>query len=141
MLTMMCLGRYTFGLQSTAYQSLQRQTQYKHGALSRVGALDAWQTLGPGTDTITLTGVVKPPETGRIASLRELRDMADQGGDYMLVDGNGAVYGAYFIDSLNEHQRDHFGDGTPRRIDFTLVLKRSPTAPENYAASQRQGGA
>ncbi len=140
MMTMMCLGTYTFGLSTTAYQTLRRQTQYKHGTLSRVGALDAYQYLGPGQDTITLSGIVSPPTTGKLASLRDLRSMADQGGAYMLVDGNGQVYGAYFIDGLTENQTDHLPGGTPRRIDFTLTLRRSPTEPENYAAGQRGGG-
>lgn len=121
---LMSLDQFVFGLPTLAYQELQRQTQWKHRNTSRVGARDARQFLGPGDDTITLTGVLAPELTGTLVSLKDLRAMADTGEAYAMVDGAGQVYGAFVIESMNETQTLFFADGTPRRIDFTISLTR-----------------
>ncbi len=50
--------------------------------------------------------------------------MGDAGDAYVLVDGAGNVYGAFTIDSLNETQTYHTAEGIPRKIEFSLTLKR-----------------
>lgn len=122
---LMALDQFVFGLETLAFQELQRQTQWKHRTTSRVGARDARQFTGPGEDTITLTGLLTPELTGTLSSLQDLRQMADAGGAYAMVDGAGTVYGAYVIEGLNEGQSLHYSDGTPRRVEFTLTLART----------------
>lgn len=122
---LMALGQFVFGLETLAYQELQRQTQWKHGSASRIGARDARQFLGPGDDTITLTGVLAPELTGTLVSLEEVRKMGDAGAAYAMVDGAGTVYGAFLITGLTEGQTLHYADGTPRRVDFTITLERT----------------
>jgi phage protein U len=119
------LGQFVFGLPTLAYQELQRRTAWKHPTTSRVGARDASQYAGPGEDTITLTGLLAPQLTGTLASLVELRAMADTGHAYVLVDGAGRVYGAYVIESIDEGQSMHQADGVPRRVEFTINLRRT----------------
>ena len=121
---LMTLDQFVFGLSTLAYTELQRQTQWKHRTSSRVGARDARQFTGQGDDTITLNGTLSPELTGKLASLTELRAMADAGEAYAMVDGAGNVYGAFVIESMNETQTLHFEDGTPRRVDFTVSLAR-----------------
>ena len=121
---LMSLDQFVFGLSTLAYTELQRQTQWKHRTSSRVGARDARQFTGQGDDTITLNGTLSPELTGKLASLTELRAMADAGEAYAMVDGAGNVYGAFVIESMNETQTLHFEDGTPRRVDFTVSLAR-----------------
>lgn len=121
---LMSLGQFVFGLSTLAYQESQRQTQWKHRKTSRVGARDASQFVGIGDDSITLTGVLAPELTGTLASLDELRAMADTGDAYVLVDGTGKVYGAFVIESMHDTQAMHHQDGTPRRVDFSISLTR-----------------
>ena len=121
---LMSLDQFVFGLPTLAYNELQRQTQWKHRSTSRVGARDARQFGGQGDDTITLTGVLAPELTGKLASLEELRAMGDTGNAYALVDGAGKVYGAFVIESMNETQTLHYADGTPRRVEFSISLTR-----------------
>jgi len=41
-----------------------------------------------------------------------------------MVEGSGRIYGLWVIESLSETKTLFFRDGTPRRIEFTLNLKR-----------------
>lgn len=121
---MMCLGQFVFSLSTLAYQGFQRQTQWRHPSNSRVGARPARQYAGPGDDNITLQGLLAPELTGSIDSLDKLREMADTGSAWPLVEGTGRVYGLYAIESMSEGRTLFFKDGAARRIEFTVNLVR-----------------
>ncbi|MEX1197817.1 MAG: phage tail protein [Pseudohongiellaceae bacterium] len=121
---MMTLGMFVFGLDTAAYQELQRQTAWRHSAQQRVGRRPVRQFLGPGEDTITLTGTLLPLFTGGQQDLDELREMANQGDAWPLIEGNGRYYGLYVIESMTERKSRHTRDGTAQRIAFDLVLQR-----------------
>lgn len=121
---MMALGMFVFSLPTAAYQTLRRQTEWRHASNSRVGAAPAYQFVGKGDDTITLAGWFAPEFMGSGGSIQLLRRMGDTGKAYMLVDGMGAVYGAYVLTSLEEEQSIFFINGQPQRYDFSLTLKR-----------------
>jgi uncharacterized protein len=123
------LGQFAFGLPTLAYQDLRRSMDWKHVSAPRVGVRDASQFTGPGKDTITLSGVLAPQLTGTLDSLDELRAMAERGDAYVLVDGAGHVYGAYLIESLDESQAYLQRDGVPRKITFTIALRRVDERP------------
>ena len=57
---LMALGQFVFGLDTLAFDTLRRATAWRHPSNSRVGAMPARQSLGPGDDTITLSGVLAP---------------------------------------------------------------------------------
>ena len=122
---MLALGMFVFSLNTLAYQELQRQTDWRHASSNRVGAQPARQFIGRGEDSITLPGVLLPELAGDIDCLDELRRMANTGKAWPLVDGTGRMRGLYVIESLSEGQTLFFRDGTPRRIDFSLSLKRT----------------
>jgi phage protein U len=121
---MMCLGNFVFGLDTMAFQELQRQNEWKHPSTSRVHARDAHQYTGPGEDTINLTGWFSPSLAGNPASFDELRELGDKGEGYVLVDGEGKVYGAYVINSLSESQNNVGKTGQANRFEFTIKLTR-----------------
>lgn len=121
---MLCLGLFVFSLDTLSYQELQRRTTWKHASQSLVGARDASQYLGPGEDTITLNGVVVPEFKGLPATLQLLRIMADQGYAWLLVEATGNVYGAFVITDLQETKSLFYATGAPRRIEFSVTLKR-----------------
>lgn len=121
---MMCLGQFVFSLSTLAYQDLQRQTQWRHPSNSRVGARPARQFAGPGDDSITLQGLLAPELSGSLDSLDKLREMADTGSAWPLVEGTGQVYGLYAIEGLSEGRTLFFQDGASRRVEFTLNLVR-----------------
>ena len=121
---LMALGTFVFSLQQLAYQQLQRRTSWRHASSERVGARAARQFVGPGDDSIELSGLVAPDVTGDPASLVLLRELADAGRPLSLVDGTGVVHGAFVIDSISETSTLFFADGVPRRIEFNISLTR-----------------
>ena len=121
---MMALGMFVFGLPTLAYQELQRSTEWRHGSTSRIGTNPASQFLGRGDDTITLPGTLLPGLVGSPLSLDVLRKMADTGKAWPLIGGTGRIYGTWVITSISETQQVFFEDGTPRRYEFTISLKR-----------------
>lgn len=121
---MLALGMFVFSLPTLAYQQLQRQTDWRHASNSRIGAQPARQFLGRGEDEITLPGVLLPELAGSMMSLDEIRAMGNTGKAWALVEGTGRVYGLFVIESLSETRSVFFRDGTARRIEFSLTLKR-----------------
>lgn len=121
---MMALGDFVFELRGAAYQDFQRQTEWRHASQSRIGQRPASQFLGPGPDTITLSGTLLPELTGGRATLDELRAMGDRGEAWPLVEGSGRIYGLHKIRSVSETATVFFPDGVPRKIEFSLVLER-----------------
>lgn len=121
---MLALGMFIFSLSTAAYQELQRQTDWRHASNNRVGAAPARQFVGRGEDAITLPGIILPELAGSTLSLDALRLMANTGKAWPMVEGSGRIYGLWVIESLSENKTVFFSDGTPRRIEFTLSLKR-----------------
>ncbi|EPB0054369.1 phage tail protein [Escherichia coli] len=73
----------------------------------------------------SVTDVMPLPEiTGGRLSLLALEQMAEQGKAWPLIEGSGTIYGMYVIEGLNQTKTEFFRDGMPRRIEFTLSLKR-----------------
>ncbi|MDD2059071.1 phage tail protein [Pseudomonas sp. GD03860] len=121
---MLALGMFVFSLHTLAHQQLQRQTEWRHATNARIGAHPGSQFLGRGEDEITLPGTLLPELAGSLVSLDEIRGMANTGKSWALVEGTGRVYGLYVITSISETRTLFFQDGTARRIEFSLSLKR-----------------
>ena len=138
---LMAFGPFVFGMATAAYDQLQRQMQFRHAATARVGLRDAYQNIGPGEEMLTLSGVIAPEVCGSLASITALQAVGDEGKAYVLVDGAGYVYGVYFIDSLQTTHTAILSDGTPRRVEFSLTLRRSDEQPEDRASDDNLAGA
>jgi len=132
---MMSYGTFVFSLPTLAYQELQRQQTWRFAASERVGARAALQYLGEGEDTIELSGLLAPELTGTRDSLDTLRELALDGQALPLVDGTGVVYGNYVLTNLRETNSIFFADGTPRRIEFSISLRREDSAPQPGATA------
>ena len=121
---LMALGMFLFEIGTLPFQELKRKTDWKHATTGRVGARDAAQFVGPGPETIGLSGTVYAEISEGRVSLDKLRDMANQGEAWPLVDGTGTVFGDYVIEAMDEPHRAHLAEGTPRKIEFSLDLLR-----------------
>ena len=119
---MMSLGQFAFGLATLPFEALRRQSEWRHPSNSRVGVRPARQSLGPGNDTITLSGVLAPEFRGSTRTLLQLREMANSGKAWALVSGAGEVFGAWVIENLTETRTVLMDNGAPRRIEFELQL-------------------
>ena len=129
---MLCLGLFVFHINTAAYQQLQHATSQRWASNNRIGSRPAYQYLGPGEESITLNGTLYPGFMagqsklfiGGESSLSILKAMADSGLAHTLISGNGTLHGLWLIDSISETQTLFFKDGSPRKIDFTLKMKR-----------------
>ncbi|MGD8174804.1 phage tail protein [Marinimicrobium sp. ARAG 43.8] len=121
---MMTLGFFVFEIHTAPYQQLQRQTEWRHNSQNRVGQRPAYQYLGPGEDTITLSGTLYPELTGGRLSLDLIRTMGDQGKAWPLIEGSGRLYGFWAVTSVSETSSEFFRDGVPKKIEFSIALTR-----------------
>ncbi|WP_369309191.1 phage tail protein [Providencia rettgeri] len=124
-MAMAALGLFVFQLNTTPYQMMQINQKYRYGVNNRVGKRPAVQFIGLDNDDITLSGTLLPSLTGGRLSLLVLEQMAETGRAWSLIDGTGNIYGMYVIEEITQSKSEFFVDGAPRKIDFTLKLKRT----------------
>lgn len=129
----MSLGLFAFSVPTLAYDELQRKADWRHARTGRVGARDASQYVGPGDEKISLNGTAFAELSDGRASIDQLRDMANSGDAWPLVDGAGRVYGAFVIEGIDERQKHFLPDGTPRQIDFGIDLMLVEDSTERSA--------
>lgn len=121
---MLALGLFVFSMHTVAYQEFGRSMQWRHPSNSRVGARPAYQYIGPGEETISLSGWIATELVGTPLSLLLIEQMANTGKAYTLINGMGYVHGVFVIEQMTETKSVFFSNGAPRRIDFTISLKR-----------------
>jgi len=135
-MALMTLGLFVFETASLPFESFDRSTDWRYGQADRFDARKASQFTGPGDDKITLTGVLYGGQIGSYGALSTIRDMADAGEAYPLIDGSGNVMGNWFIKSLKETRTLFFVDGMPRKADFTLDLERAEDDAQTQSQSE-----
>jgi len=120
---MMALGAFRFGVLGGSYQEASRKASYRWEQQDRLGRDPAQQYLGPGAEEITLSGVILPHYRGGLRQVEAMRAIARTGTPLMLVDGLGWVWQRWVITEVTETKSVLFADGTPRRIEFRVVLR------------------
>lgn len=120
---------FRFAVDTAAYQSLVRRTEWRWPAQDRLWWKPALQFTGRGQDEITLEGVVLPAFRGGLEQLKAMRELADsalQGGSdavpLTLVTGYGEVLGKWVITALEEEQPVIGEKGVPLEQRFRLTL-------------------
>ena len=121
---MLALGPYRFSLNTIAYQSLKRSSEYRWPSIERIGQEPLLQALGQGSDRIDLDGVIYPHFRGGLGQINAMRDSAAKQEPLMLINGLGEVLGRFVITQIEESQNTFLADGTPRKIEFRLSLER-----------------
>jgi uncharacterized protein len=124
---MMQLGTFQFSISTAAYDELARVSSYSWPEQSVIGSEPAMQFTGKEAETIALRGVIYPTASFAFFPMQqipELRGMAEAGTAYSLTSGTGKNLGRWVIEQISERGSRHFTDGTPRKIEFDLNLKR-----------------
>ena len=123
-MTLMALGMYVFEIPTLAYDQLKRKASWNHPSTSRVGNRDAFQFVGPGDETVSLSGTVYAEIADGRVEIDTLRGMAAQGEAWPLVDGLGNVFGDFVITDIDEQHSYIIDGGYPLKIGFSIDLKR-----------------
>lgn len=121
---MLALGPYRFSLNTSAYQSLKRSSEYRWPSIERIGKEPLLQAIGPGCDYIDLDSVIYPHFRGGLGQINAMRDSAQKQEPLMLINGQGNVMGRFVITQIEESQNTFLADGAPRKIEFILSLER-----------------
>jgi phage protein U len=129
---MLLLGAYRFAIKSSAYQTLKRQSEYRWQEINRINANPTLQFTGFGVETIDLEGVIYPHFKGGLKQITLMRAQAGLGKPLFLVSGNGFAFGRWCIVKITENQSNFLNDGAPRKIEFSISLKR-------YGEDQKRG--
>lgn len=121
---MLQLGSFQFGINTAAYQTLQRSNEWRWPAQDRFGKGPVLQHVGQGAETITLPGVVYPEWRGGLGQMDTLRALAAEGKPQTMIDGAGNVLGRWVIERVEEKQAVFADAGVPRKQEFTVQLRR-----------------
>ena len=120
----MALGPFKFQAHGFGYQGLQRKLDTTWAELETAGRLNALQWTGPGSESVTITGVLFPREFGGDSTLEGLRRAAMAGIPQMLVTSGGQVFGLQAIQKIDEDRGVHDRTGAPARNAWSIELKR-----------------
>lgn len=116
------LGSFQFDLPNGVPQSVDWDAGYRWEEQGRLLRDPAQQFVGPGSQTITLDGVLFPGFSGKQGTLSDLRNLARTGKPLMLTDGLGKVYGKWGIKNVREGKSTFAPGGGARQIDFSIQL-------------------
>lgn len=119
---MMALGDFRFSLETAAYQSLRRTSEYDWPVQSRIGRVPAAQFTGAGRERLSFSGTIWSHFKGGTEQISAMRAQAGKGQALLLVDGRGKVWGNYAIVRIVETQSDFLRDGTPLKQSFEIEL-------------------
>lgn len=120
----MALGAFRFSLDTAAYQKLQRDTEFAWQPIERFGQAPLMQFCGPGTDEISLAGVIFPGFRGGSGQISQMRLQAALGIALPLVSGMGNYFGQWCVAAISEGQEVFWADGSFRKQEFTVTLRK-----------------
>jgi hypothetical protein len=136
---LMTLGMFVFSVDTLLYQALTRSREWRHATADRFGARAAAQYVGPGSDNVSISGLLVPEIAGSYSAIETLADMAAAGETYPLMDGLGRILGHYRIERLDEDHIVVMAGGLPRQIGFRIELVRGDDEGDNLGAIEGIG--
>lgn len=129
MAVLMTWGPIAFGTSTAGFQMLRRATRFRVPTQQRIGNRPGYQFVGPGEDSVTLSGVLMLGYRGRASTLADLRALGDAGEAHSLTAGSGEDFGKWWLGEVSEERHRLFSDGAPRKIAFTARFVRDDEQP------------
>jgi phage protein U len=115
---------YYFNLDTAAFDSLRRSTEFRWASQERLSRRPAQQGVGMGDEKITLKGQIFPGFKGGLKQLDTLRSIGARLRPLTLTTGYGDVLGTWCLKSVDEDQSALMQGGIPRKQEFTLEFVR-----------------
>ena len=116
------LGYFVFNIDTVPYQGAALKSVWRHPKNPRIGTIAASQYTGREADTITLNCSLRPEINGGIGTINFLKAMADTGGGWPYIRGNGEYLGMFEIESIDQNESNYHMNGTPKEIEFSMTL-------------------
>lgn len=123
---LMGLGPFRFSMRTMAYDELQRKLDVRAESQMIIGARPSIHYLGPGDETVTLSGTYYPYFiSGRgLSQLQAMYTAAAAGVPLMMASGGGRVFGRFMIRSIDNADTYLLRNGAPQKIEFSCTLVR-----------------
>ena len=121
------IGPFPCWVEQAPLEKFSRARNWRWEAQARLTRPNAMQFVGAGDDTITLNGVIHPHEDkcgGKATSMEDLSQIANGGEPQLILTGWGKVLGKYVITDVQEDYENMLDDLRPRKVGFSITLKR-----------------
>ncbi|GAA5785124.1 phage tail protein [Chitiniphilus shinanonensis] len=115
---------FYFNLDTAAYDTLKRSSDYQIASQDRLTRRPALQAVGKGAEHLTLSGVIFTAGKAGAGQLSTLRDIAYRLEPVQLTTGYGEVLGRWYLTKVDEEQGAVLADGVPRKQTFSLEFNR-----------------
>lgn len=116
------LGPAEFSTATQAYRELNEEWEWAWRDQQRLQSDPVWQFVGRGRRSRELSGVIYPGQIGSEAGLRQLIDRADNGSPMLMTAATGDVLGYWALLTLTRTEEQHYQDGMPRKVAFSMQL-------------------
>lgn len=116
------LGPVEFSTSTQAYRELRESYEWVWREQQRLQNDLAWQYVGRGRRSRELSGVIYPGQIGSESGLRQLIERANTGSPMLMTAASGDVLGYWALQTLDRTEEQHYQDGSPRRVAFSMQL-------------------
>lgn len=121
---LIALGIFRFSLNTAPLVSESHRRSWQWVENEVIGSAPELQYTGPMPETLELQGIIYPHYSGGFAQVELMAMMAGQGMPQLLVTGTGKVLGLWVIEGVDDDRTRHLVNGAPRRIDFSIYLRK-----------------
>lgn len=126
MSVLLLLGEFQFATSADSINALDISSEGRLAEQDVMQRVPPVQSLGPGSRTISIDGLILPEHQGGLGQIDGLHDAADDGMARPLATGYGRWLGFYKVRKVQERARYLAFAGLPRKIEFKIELLRSP---------------
>lgn len=116
---MLSFGPYKFSPTSLRYSKEKRW-----GIVECIGKIPSLQNIGQGAENIDLEGTIYLHNFNGLNQLKNMKEAEKDQVQHTLVDSLGNVLGQFVITRLEEKQMYFSPNGLPKKVEFSLSLKR-----------------
>jgi len=120
---MMMLGDFAFSIDTTAYQQLTREAQWRWAEQARIGKQDLLQYVGKSARTVRLEGQSHAFFRNGVDSVNDLFDIGENAAPQQLVSGAGDVLGWWVMVDFSDVTTRFLPGGGQRNKNWTVTLK------------------
>lgn len=111
----------SFGPHKFAPTNIKYNKENRWSIIECIGKMPLLQNIGQGVENIDLEGIIY---LRNFNGLNQLKNLKEAEVPHSLVDNAGNVLGRFVIVRLEEKKTSYFSCGLPKKVEFSLSLKR-----------------